>query len=273
MNISYNNYRALLCVLAMFLPLYMYSQERPEATIVNKPQTFVWLNTYGKIKLGDKWYWTAETHFRTQEYNNTDYVGRFAQWYNRHGAQYIFNPNFSATAGVVLRLNFTPEPGDDNFEKIVLEPRFWHEYMFSMPLFNFMAYHRLRFEHRFSRSNLKGSDYNYRNRYRYKFFLTIPLNNSELTTGTFYLQPDVEVILQSGNPVIDSPLDDLRLSPKIGYIASPRLKYSLSMMYTTGQTLDNGAIFDSRWILNFNVYFNLDFRPLEKRLPQSKIRD
>lgn len=259
--------------LAILLPLSVYTQDRPEATITKKPQTFVWLNTYGKIKMSEKWYWTAETHFRTQEYNNTDYVGRFAQWYNRHGAQYIFNSNFSATAGFVLRFNFTPEPGNEDFEKVVLEPRFWHEYMFSVPLFDFMAYHRLRFEHRFSRSNLKGSDYNYRNRYRYKFFLTIPINDSELKPGTFYFQPDVEIILQSGNPVIDSPVDDLRLSPKIGYIASPRLKYSLAMMYTTGQTLDDGAIYNSRWILNFNVYFNLDFRKLEKRIPQTKVRD
>lgn len=251
----------------------VFSQERPTSSVIQSPSTSLWLGTYGKFRIGEKLYWDAQFHYRTNEFDGTAYVGRLAQIYNRHGLSYYFTPNFSATLGPVLRLNFNQNPGDPNFTSLRLEPRIWHEYLFSMPFSRFVVYHRLRFEHRWSRGNRVDADWIYRDRWRYKFFMNIPLNNTQMQPGTWYFTPDFEIIMQSGSPVIDSPLEDLRINPTIGYIVNPRVKYTASFMYTTGQQLNNGAEFNSRWVARLNVYISLDFRKFQEKIQETKLND
>lgn len=251
----------------------MKSQDRPEKSIMQTPSTNLWLGGYGNFRLSEKFFWAGELHYRRSEYDGTPYLGRDAQIYNRHGLKYVHSKNFSVTAGGVLRLNFTPDPENSELEKLVFEPRIWHEYVFAMPFRRFMLYHRLRFEHRWSRSNLEGSEYTYRNRYRYKFYMKIPLNNQKLVPKTVYFSPDVELIMQSGKSVIDSPFEDLRLYPHVGYIASPNYAYSFGMAYTTGQLLSRGYEYRTRWLMRINVYISMDFRKFKERLPQINIQD
>lgn len=248
--------------------------ERPAASLVQPSSTFVWLGTYGKVRLTDKLYWDAQTHFRTTNFDGREFVGRMIQIYNRHGLNYYFSKNFHATWGGVMRLNFTPEPGNTDFETITLEPRLWHQYVIGQQFTGLKVFHRFRFEHRFTRSNLQTNpDYLYRNRWRYKVMANIPLNTPDMRPGTFFFTPDVEIIMQSGNPVIDSPMEDLRIQPVLGYLATPNIKYTMSMMYTTGQSLGYGGIYNERWIFRFNVYWNLDFRKFDKKIPDTRFYD
>jgi len=252
----------------------LQAQERPAASLKREPTSLVWLGTYGKVRITDKLYWDAQTHFRTGGYENTPFVGRMTQIYNRHGLQYIVNDRFYATIGGVMRLNFTPDPSNPDLETLTLEPRIWHEYMFTQKESRFQIFHRLRFEHRLNRSNAKdNSDFIFRNRWRYKFMMNIPLNTPDIRPGTWFFTPDAEIIMQSGNPVVDSPLEDLRIQPILGYVASPEMKYTLSMMYTTGQTLADGAIYTERWILRFNVYWTIDARKYKKKIPETRFYD
>jgi len=246
----------------------LQSQERPESSVFEDPETSLWLGGYGTFRLSEKFFWHGELHYRRSGYEGTPFLGRMGQIYNRHGLKWIPNKKFKAIVGGVLRLNFTPDPGNDDFEHIVLEPRIWHEYTFVMPFSRFYIYHRLRFEHRWSRRNLPGDEYIYRNRYRYKFLMKIPLNSRELQPGTWYFSPDIELIMQSGSPVIDSPLEDLRIFPTLSYIYSPQFTFSGGLMYTTGQELNNGAVFRQRWIPRLNVYMSLDFRKIDERVPE-----
>lgn len=264
----------LFSLLILMFPCKLVAQEaNEEETTVNAPSTASWFHTYGKVRLGDKLFWDAQTHFRTAGFDGTDYFGRMAQIYNRHGIKYLFSKRFTATVGGVLRLNFSPDPENDAFEDIVLEPRIWHQYVYSMKFEYFKIFHRFRFEHRWSRSNLEGSNYRYRNRYRYKYYMYIPLNDKKLKPGTFYFSPDVELIMQSGRSVKGNFIEDLRFRPKLGYIASPQLQYAFSLMYTLGQTFDDAAVLDSRFILNFNVYYSFDLRKFKKRIPETNVKD
>lgn len=249
------------------------AQERPEESVIQDPSTFLWLGGYGEFRLTDKLFWSGELHYRRTEHDGISFIGRNAQIYNRHGLTYVHSKKFSTTVGGVLRLNFSPEPGDDRFKGLVLEPRIWHQYVFAVPFDRFMLYHRLRFEHRWSRSNRKGSDYTFRNRYRYKFYMKIPLNNRKLMSKTYYFSPDVELIMQSGTSVVDSPFEDLRIYPHFGYIANSNYAFSLGMMYTTGQLISAGYEFRTRWVLRMNVYISLDFRKFKEKLPQINIED
>lgn len=249
-------------------------EDRPAGSQTRPASSLVWLGTYGKIRLADNLYYDLQTHFRTTDFETTAFVGRMIQIYNRHGINYYFTKDFHATVGGVLRLNFSPEPGNENFETTTLEPRIWHQYVIGQNFERFKLIHRFRFEHRFSRSNaITETDYLFRNRWRYKITANIPLNTPDMRPGTFYFSPDVEIIMQSGKQVVDSPLEDLRIQPIIGYIAAPNLKYTMSLMYTTGQSLADGAVYNERWIFRFNVYWNLDFRKFDKKIPDTRFYD
>lgn len=262
----------LITALMIVFPA-MAQQERPDHAVIRTPTTAMWNGFYGRFRLSNRLFWDAQFHYRRVSDGNTDYVGRMGQIYNRHAVNYLVNERFSVSLGAVLRLNFTPDPGNPAYEQVVLEPRIWHEYLFAMPLSNSMAYHRVRIEHRWSRSNAVDADWIFRNRWRYKFYMNIPINKPRLMPGAFYFTPDVEVIMQSGKPIIDAPLEDLRINPSIGYIHNPRLKYTLGMMYTTGQTLDAGYVYTSRWVLRTNAYFSLDFRKKQSRIPSARFFD
>ncbi|WP_188405057.1 DUF2490 domain-containing protein [Psychroflexus salis] len=243
-----------------------------EASVVREAQTLAWLGAYGTFRLSEKWYWHGELHYRRNETNKYLFLGEMAQIYNRHGIKYIPTKNFSATAGGVLRLDFNPNANEAD-KGFIVEPRIWHEYIWTMPFERFRIYHRLRFEHRWKRKFTKGSEYQFGNRWRYKFLMKIPLNKPKLEPGAFYFSPDVELIMQTGSTITDNPVEDLRIFPTFAYIANPRTTYSAGLMYTTGQTSDAGFIYRERWILRFNVYFNLDFRKFDDKIPETSFYD
>lgn len=271
-EIRYIKVWALLTALSFSIVLYG-QDERPDQAMKQPVSTSMWNGFYGKIRLSDKLFWDAQFHYRRSGTESMDYIGRMGQIYNRHALNYLVNERFSASLGGVLRLNFTPDPGNPEFENMVYEPRIWHEYLFAMPMWNSMAYHRVRIEHRWSRPNNIGADWIFRNRWRYKFYMNIPINKPTLSPGAVYFTPDVEIIMQSGKPIIDSPLEDLRINPSIGYILNPRVKLTVGMMYTTGQTLDAGYMYTNRWIFRTNAYFSLDFRKKQSRIPSTRLFD
>lgn len=276
------NYRIILLLFICSITFKGLSQEiipevPPEP--VDREKSFndrgsnLWMGSYNKFRLSEKLFWRAEFHYRRGGYDGQPYVGRLAQIYNRHALNYLVTPNFNVSLGGVLRLDFTPEPGNEDFKVVVPEPRIWHEYMFVMPYPRFQLFHRIRIEHRWSRSNLLGSEYIYRDRWRYKIYMNIPLNNTQLMPGTFYFNPDVEIILQTGKAVVDSPLEDFRVYPSIGYISSPRVTYTVGMMYTTGQSLLDGSVYNHRWVMRVNAYISLDFRKEERQVPAVRLLD
>ncbi len=261
-------------VVAIFLSVFTsFAQRGPGNAEFQPPRNNLWLGTYTKLRLSDKLFWDAQFHYRTENYQSTPLVGRLAQIYNRHGLSYMPTSNFVFTVGPVLRLNYTPEPGNPEFNKLVLEPRIWHEYLFAMPYSRFIVYHRLRIEHRWSIGNRLNDDWIFRNRWRYKFYMAIPLNNTKLMPGTWFIIPDAEIIMQTGNPVGGSPMEDLRIYTQFGYIKSPRVKYTAGLMWTTGQGLNDPFLYSNRWVVRLNVYLSLDLRKLESKVPEIRIFD
>ncbi len=237
------------------------------------PDNLIWVNSYAKFHVSKKLYWDAQFHFRTQNSDNIPLLGQVAQIYNRHGLTYIPRPNIAITFGPVLRLDFTPEPGNSELKKVILEPRIWHEYLFSMPFPRMVLYHRIRIEHRWSTTHQKDADWIFRNRWRYFIMAMIPINKPKLVPGTYFFNPGVELIMQTGNPIGGSPVDDLRIIPQIGYIQSASIKYSAGLMWTTGQSLADAYVYRTRWVVRLNVYISLDFRKLEEKIPEIRIFD
>jgi hypothetical protein len=258
------------------LSLHGQGQENYDGTydLFKDPTKSFWIGSYMNFRITDNIFWAGELHYRRTEYDGVPWVGRMGQIYNRHGLKYLFSKNLSVTLGGVLRLDFSPEPDNPDLKTVILEPRIWHEYLFAQTFEYFMIYHRLRFEHRWSKTNEPDASYDFRNRYRYKFLMKIPLNNKKLIPKTIYFAPDVELIMQSGSIVPFSPMEDLRIYPHFGYIINPRIGGSVGMMYSTGQSFDIGDFnYRQRWIFRVNAYISLDWRQFEEKLPPVNIAD
>ncbi|QCK15747.1 DUF2490 domain-containing protein [Mangrovivirga cuniculi] len=263
-------YTSILILLLMFCSFPAFSQDNvlPEKSKIKEPTSIFWINTYGNIRLSKRLFWVAQTHFRFQEKGGTPMVGQIAQVYNRHALGYLFSKKFNVAVGGVLRINFNTSDVLESGEKsAVPEWRIWEQAQFAMPLGRSMIYHRFRFEQRWSKGYLEDSDYIYRNRWRYMFRMKIPINKPKLASNTFYIAPEAELIMQSGEPVIDSPLEDLRLHTSFGYIISPRLTMATGFLYSLGQELHNGGYYKQKMGLRFHVYFSPDFRKVKHKLP------
>ena len=236
------------------------------------PVTKTWFNTYGNIRIGKRFFWDAQTHFRFEETESTPFMGQIAQVYNRHAIGYIYSKKINFSLGGVVRVNFnTDEDSEDR--NVVPEWRIWHQYQFAMPLYSAMIYHRIRIEHRWTQGFAENSEYIFRNRWRYMFRAKIPLNDHKLKPKTVYISPEAELIMQSGKQVVASPMEDLRLTTTIGYIATPRLTYAAGVMYSQGQDLVNGGNYKQAWTIRFHVYFSPDFRRVRKKLPEIHMND
>lgn len=262
-------------VFVYFMNSIAHAQEEsmPESATYKEALTLTWINTYGNIRLSDRLFWIAQTHFRFQEKGNTPYIGQIAQVYNRHAISYLFSKQFTASLGGVLRVNFNTSQQKAAGRNIVPEWRIWHQYQFAMPLDRVMVYHRIRLEHRWTKGFAENSNYIFRNRYRYMLKVKIPLNKPKLSPGTFYIAPEAELIMQSGKKVVSSPMEDLRLHTSAGYIINPRLTVATGLMYSQGQELTDGSIYGQKWTARFHIYFSPDFRKVKNKIPAIHFND
>ncbi|MDB2606881.1 DUF2490 domain-containing protein [Zobellia sp.] len=246
--------------------------ELPFESEYKEPKTKLWVNTYGKIRIGKRLFWDAQTHFRFEETKATPFIGQVGQIYNRHAIGYIYSKKVNFSLGGVVRINFnTDEDSEDR--NVVPEWRIWHQYQFAQPLYTAMIYHRIRIEHRWTQGFQENSEYIYRNRWRYMFRAKVPLNSHKLKPKTIYVSPEAELIMQSGKAVVGSPMEDLRLTTTFGYIATPRLTFATGLMYSQGQDLTNAGYYKQNWTLRFHMYYSPDFRRVKNKLPEIHLDD
>jgi hypothetical protein len=232
-------------------------------------ETGNWNGLYMRLRLSDKIYYYGEHHYRRRnsEDNLYDFVGRMRQWYNRGGINYIYNENFNLIFGPTLVLNYAPNKVNERYDKITIEPRIWHQWLFIMPYIGRVKfYHQFRFEHRWKRSNLKGSDFQYTDRYRYKFFAYIPINNYKLDRKTLFISPSVEMFFETGK-FIKNPFEDFRIYNGIGYILNEKYTVFGGHMLTFGPDI-TGLNYLKSQIIRLNVFITLDIRKSKEMLPK-----
>jgi len=247
----------------------------PSKAKYKEPTTLLWINTYGNIRIANRFFWIAQTHFRFRESKNIPFAGQIAQLYNRHAVSYLFSKQFNVSLGGVLRVNFNPNENrvGSNEKRTVPEWRIWHQYQFAMPFPRMMIYHRLRIEHRWTKDYEENSAYFFRNRYRYMLKFKVPINKPKLGPRTFYISPETELIMQSGERVVNSPMEDLRIHASLGYIINSRLTVALGLMYSQGQDLNDGSIYGQKWTPRFHLYFSPDIRRVKNKIPEIHTTD
>jgi hypothetical protein len=236
-------------------------------------ETGIWNGLYLKVMLSSKIGYYGEHHYRLRnsEDNLYDFIGRRRQIYNRAGINIFFNKYFEAVIGPTLVFNYTPSPGNDNFETVVPEPRIWHQWLFIMPQMGpVKLYHQFRFEHRWKKSNRVGDEFDYTNRYRYKIFSYIPLNKPTIEVKTLFFSPSAEIFMQSGTSIAFHPFEDFRTYNGFGYVFSKNITFFAGHMFTFGQE-PVGNVYRMSHIIRLNVFVGLDVRKVENKLPNINI--
>ncbi len=236
----------------------------PEERTNLAPTTESWNGLYLKLRLTEKWWWYQETHYRRKSSvdNRSDFVGRMGQVYNRLGMTYLFTDNFEVTFGPTLVLNYTPQPNNAAFQKMVLEPRLWHQWLFTQGVGRVKVLHQFRFEHRFKRTNNIGAEYKYTDRFRYKIMTYIPINKPRMENKTFFIAPSNEIFVETGKHVTDI-FEENRVYTAIGYTYNNYMFFG-GHMWTYGPS-PIPATYRQRHILRLNVMYTIDFR--ERRRP------
>lgn len=259
----------ILCLASPFLA----GQDIAPASEFKPPVTRWWLNTYANVRLSDRFFWVAQTHFRRTESPSLNFAGQWAQVYNRHALSYLVDDHFSVSLGGVLRVNFNGDVDELDERRTVPEWRIWHEYLWAQHFWRGKAYHRIRLEHRWTRGYDADATWNFRNRWRYMFAVKQPINRKHLEVGAFYFGPEVELIMQSGKSVVGNPLEDLRLHASFGYIASTQVRVAAGLMYSFGQLSDAPGLYKQNLTLRTHVYYTPDWRAAKSKLPAIHLRE
>lgn len=115
------------------------------------------------------------------------------------------------------------------------ESRIYQEALFPVKFGNrFYTNHRFRYEQRFVESQ------DFRTRYRYNLFLTVPLNSTALEQKTFYLALYNELFINGQRGIGDDNTVELfdrnRFYTAVGYVLKDGLNVQMGMMK---QTTDN----------------------------------
>ncbi len=143
-----------------------------------------------KSKINDHWSYFIEAQMRSLSfYSNMNY-------YEIKGlAAYSVNPNFQVGAGLGSYNTFQNE---GNFTKPMINREFrtWQQVVLRQNAGRLKMEHRYRAEQRFTSNG-------YRNRFRYRFNLALPLNHREVVPGTVYLMVWDEIFLNNRAPVFE----------------------------------------------------------------------
>jgi hypothetical protein len=267
----------LITILAFFVWLSIgFGQTDPPKSSSGKvEETGNWNGLYLKGRISEKLLYYSEHHYRRRNSldNTYDFVGRMRQLYNRWGINYVYNEYFNVIIGPTLVFNFTPQPNNPAFEKVTLEPRIWHQWLFTQPYIGrIKMYHQFRFEHRWKRDNNVGAAFRYTDRYRYKVFAYIPINNKTLQSKTVFIAPSFEIFFETGKQVVYQHLEDFRIYTGIGYIMNSKITFFGGHMWTTG-TKSNGHEFRQSHIIRLNLFYNMDFRNQNKIVPNVMMGD
>lgn len=224
--------KSLKLCLVLLLPFTMFSQE---------DNTGNWLMYFGMNKISDKFSVHTEIQYRnhTLTPNNTE------QLLLRTGLNYHFSEKAFVTAGYAYIPSYVYDSEQSAPE--TEEHRIWQQFILTNKI------GRVKFEHRY-RIEQRWVGQDYRNRFRYRLMLFIPLNKPKIEKGSLFIGLYDEVFVNAKKTFFDRN----RLYGALGYQFSKSTGVQLGMMHQ--QVNDFG-----KWYLQFAVVFNTDLR---KQRPQ-----
>jgi hypothetical protein len=140
-----------------------------------------------KLSLTSRWNLFNELQLRSQSF----YANHF--YYEiKGGISYALNKNFSFLIGTGKYITYT-DGGSFKSPITANEFRLWEQVTMNQYL------ERIKFEHRY-RIEQRWFKTGYRNRFRYRLNIAVPLNNKQMRPKTFYLSAFDELFLNNKAP-------------------------------------------------------------------------
>jgi len=214
-------------LLLLVLPLSLLAQQE---------ETGDWLMYFGTNRVSDKF----SVHTEVQYRNHTLAPVNIEQLLLRTGLNYHFSEKAFVTGGYAYIANheFESEQSAPESE----EHRIWQQFILTNTIGRVKFEHRYRLEQRWVKND-------YRNRFRYRLMLFVPLNKPRIEKGTLFAGIYDEVFLNGKKDFFDRN----RLYGALGYQLRKNTSVQVGMMHQ--QLNDFG-----KWYLQFALVLNLDFR-------------
>jgi len=143
-----------------------------------------------KLVLSERWSVLNELQLRSQSFYDNHYYYEI-----KGGVSYSVNKNFLFLLGTGKYVTY---PDGGNFVKPLSsdEFRFWQQ----LTMNHFLE--RLKFEHRY-RAEQRWFKDSYRNRFRYRLNVALPINNKKIGPKTFYVASFDEIFLTNKAPYFE----------------------------------------------------------------------
>lgn len=205
------------------------SAQRAGRDIVDQP--LEWFSLTSTIDLSNKLSLMVEGQFRyARDFEPMQYQARSALEV-KLGDHFVLVP-----LGYVYTWNYRYGKQPSSFENN--EHRIWQQLFYKNSYGRFLVDHRLRFEQRFiQRRTVDDGDIMYHGhtnrqfRMRYRFMARWPLNNIDITPGTWVLAAYDEVFMSFGKPVTFHEPDQNRIFVGVGYQFDERLSVLPGFLY------------------------------------------
>jgi long-subunit fatty acid transport protein len=172
------SYRSFVTGVLLLLSSVLFSQK-------NHFGSWSVINT--KLILSEKWSVYNELQLRSQSFYNDFYYHEV-----KGGVAYSVNKNFSFLLGVGKYITYG-DPGNFKHPLSANETRFWQQLTMNQYLERIKIEHRYRIEQRWFKTG-------YRNRYRYRLNVAVPINHNKIGPKTFYIAAFDEIFLTNKAP-------------------------------------------------------------------------
>lgn len=216
-----------IIVLMFLLPVMLFAQE---------DKTGNWLMYFGTNKVSDKFSIHTEIQFR----NHTITPNNTEQLLLRTGLNYHFSDRATLTAGYAYIPSYIYESEQKSPE--TEEHRIWQQFILTNKI------GRVKFEHRY-RIEQRWVNQNFKNRFRYRLMLFIPLNKPKIEKGTIFLGLYDEIFVNAKETFFDRN----RLYGALGYQFNKNTSMQAGMMHQQVNSF-------GKWYMQFALVFNTDFR-------------
>jgi len=208
----------------------------PVSILAQQDKTGNWLMYFGMNKVSDKFSIHTEVQYR----NHTVAPNNVEQLLLRTGLNYHFSDKAFVTFGYAYVPSYVFESEQKAPETV--EHRIWQQFILTNKV------GRVKFEHRY-RLEQRWVNKTYKNRFRYRLMLFVPLNKPKIEKGSLFIGLYDEIFVNAKQTFFDRN----RLYGALGYQFDKTTGLQIGMLHQ--QVNDFG-----KWYLQLALVVNPDFR-------------
>jgi hypothetical protein len=239
----------------LLLPLFVtkgFSQSSKSVTT----QEQLWFGYLNQTRLSKHWGTWTDIHLRTKD----NFVNNLSQFIARVGATYYVSNATKLTLGYAFVNHF---PADNHQNISQPEHRIWQQVQWHTKYQKIRTMQWLRLEERL-RHKIKNNDelatgYNFNWRFRYNFYLQVPLSKKGLLPNTVSFVFNDEIHINAGKSIVYNTFDQNRLFIGFAYHTSESDNLQFGYM-NVFQQLAAGNQYRSLNTARIFYFHNLDLR-------------